>query len=388
MRLSTTRLLINPQFRARYLSCSSKFSTRIQSISGSEFESESPITFPWLSKLKSTELQHLARATGIQSSGTKSVLLERIENTLQNHVTQTHSRRGQPWRILSIDMGIQNLAFTHLVLPCPLSSATESNPKSDSIVPAPEMRAWRRLAVSDIGSLALSPESASASSSTVTLSKETSSDAFRPDLYASTAYTLITTLLSAYNPTHILIERQRFRSGGGSAVQEWTLRVGVFEGMLYAILHALRMERGGHLSSILVEGVEPKRVVGYWGETKGEGLDTDGTKKKLSAREVKKGKIDLVGRWLDSASDASKNKVLVGEHEAVRDLVDAYLRKWKGEKSTSKSKKEPAGSGASVKRIGKLDDLADCLLQGVTWLEWQVMRERLVREGIKALEGV
>ncbi|KAJ5614301.1 hypothetical protein N7528_007955 [Penicillium herquei] len=386
MRLSITRLLINPQCRARYFStCSYRFSTGIQNVPGSEFESESPITFPWLSKLKSTELQHLARKTGIQSSGTKSVLLERIENTLQNHVAQTHSRRGQPWRILSIDMGIQNLAFTHLVLPCPLSSATESNPNSDITVPAPEMRAWRRLAVSDIASLGLSAEPASAS--TVVLPKETSSDAFRPDLYASTAYTLITTLLSAYNPTHILIERQRFRSGGGSAVQEWTLRVGVFEGMLYAILHALRMERGGDLSSILVEGVEPKRVVGYWGETKGEGLDTDGTKKKLSAREVKKGKIDLVGRWLDSASDDLESKVLVGEDEVVRGLVDAYLRKWKGEKAT-KSKKEPARQGASVEKIGKLDDLADCLLQGVTWLEWQVMRERLVRDGIKALESV
>ncbi|KAJ5699186.1 hypothetical protein N7493_012094 [Penicillium malachiteum] len=387
MRLSTTRLLINPQFRARYFpTCSSKFSTGIQKAPGSEFETESSITFPWLSKLKSTELKHIARATGIQSSGSKSVLLERIENTLQNHAGQTHSRRGQPWRILSIDMGIQNLAFTHLVLPCPLSNASKSNPSSDLIVRAPEMRAWRRLAVSDIGSLGLSTESEPASSSTVILPKETSSDAFRPDLYAPTAYTLITTLLSAYNPTHILIERQRFRSGGGSAVQEWTLRVGVFEGMLYAILHALRMERGGDLSSILVEGVEPKRVVGYWGETKGEGLDTDGTKKKLSAREVKKGKIDLVGRWLDPASDLG-SKVLVGEDEVVRGLVDAYLRKWKGEKAT-RSKKEPAGSGASVERIGKLDDLADCLLQGVTWLEWQVMRERLVRDGIKALESV
>jgi len=184
-----------------------------------------------------------------------------------------------------------------------------------------------------------------------------SKEGFCPARYASNAYTLVDKLLSAYKPTHILIERQRFRSAGGSAVQEWTLRVGVMEGMLYAVLYALKQERGGDVSRMEVHGIEPKRVVKYW-------IDREGGVK-MSAREVKKAKIEIVGGFLEGGR--------VFPEGGVRDLVAGYLKKLHG---------EGKGNG-----LGKLDDLADCLLQGVTWLEWEGMRGRLAREGMEALEG-
>lgn len=423
--------------------------------------------FPWLAPLKSAQLQRIARATGIQSSGTKGALLERIEGELggqgqlrgdgledgdhspnrdRGHPRQRElkQRPRQPWSILSIDMGIRNLAFAHLRV----HPGSES---SGDAPPPPELTAWHRLAVSEIGSLDLKTGDSSQGSLLVTsgtLQEQPTSTAtnpqtkakvkvkakvndpktketFSPSLYAANAYTLITTLLSTYNPTHILIERQRFRSGGGSAVQEWTLRVGVLEGMLYAVLHALRQERGGDVASVQVHGVEPRRVVRYWvgsetpsrveecvGEEKGK------EKKRMNAREVKKVKIDLVGEWLSSAlsdsvsgsksasefeSEAGEGtkmktmevgvdvgeKISIANDRPVQELANAYLTKWRGQSGKQKGKQglvESGGAGAGD--VGKLDDLADCLLQGVTWLEWQVMRERLARDGVHALEGM
>ncbi|KAJ5647196.1 hypothetical protein N7490_003568 [Penicillium lividum] len=361
---------------------------------------------PWLRSLKSTDLQRIARATGIKSSGTKAVLLERIQCELRSHAhvhvqsqAQDRSQQkshsdGEPWRILSIDMGIRNLAFAFLTVPCPFSRTTsglgswnENQDQKQIQVQLqrpfiPELQAWRRLSVSDGLDLSNLPTptptpSSDSESESPAKGKGTEKESYSPDAYASNAYNLIKVLLSTYTPTHILIERQRFRSGGSSAVQEWTLRVGVFEGMMHAILHTLRVERG---NVGIVEGVEPKRVVGFWDEIGRTGggsgivkLDTSTSEKKPSAREVKKAKMGIVGGWLEGSLEGKYGKVIVGEDEAVRELAGAYVRKWRGEKGKKMD-------------IGKLDDLADCLLQGITWLEWQVMRERLVREGLQALD--
>jgi cruciform cutting endonuclease 1 len=454
---------------------------------------------PWLACLKSAQLQRIARATGIQSSGTKGILVERIatELTLQSQLqsqswSQSQSQlpaRGDsavdrvavygtsgttlaqdrqddpgslstginarsrksisehksksanpPWSILSFDMGIQNLAFAHLLVP-------RSESKGIDAPPALELTAWHRLAVSEISTLNLSgsddngifkPVVTDPFKGTIPESEpepepekdqpakspknEKEKPSFSPDLYAANAYTLISSLLSAYRPTHVLIERQRFRSGGGSAVQEWTLRVGVLEGMLYAVLHTLRHERGD-VADVVVRGVEPRRVVRYWlegaqeKEDAGEKAEEKG--KRLTARDVKKAKIDLVGRWISAAmqhADGSKglepgvdsaNKIVLADKTGcpvVHGVADAYLRKWqgrtlkkikgKGSRASKTSSSSGVSSGSAVNDEvipvdpGKLDDLADCLLQGVTWVEWQVMRDRLARAGVAALDSI
>jgi cruciform cutting endonuclease 1 len=58
----------------------------------------------------------------------------------------------------------------------------------------------------------------------------------------------------------------------------------------------------------------------------------------------------------------------------VHATVKAYLERWSGKRSSD-----------TQWRIEKLDDLADCLLQGLTWLEWQVRRAHLAKDGVEEL---
>lgn len=429
--------------------------TLAKSLPHSHPHSTQTLNLNWLSSLKSTQLQHIARATGIQSSGTKGILSARIERALAPYCGSSVStgsgtdngsslgdgrgRKGkQSMRILSVDMGIRNLAFAVLRVArrdgdsgsgVRRGSGSGSGSAVSSTLSTPELVAWRRLAVSEIGELDLDldlggsdvvtgsgltdknpprtsirrdllsrvskPDNTTTTTPTFK-GKGKEKESFSPDHYAKTAYTLITTLLHAYNPTHILIERQRFRSGGASAVQEWTLRVGVLEGMLYAVLETLKREGCLVAEGVEVLGVEPKRVVGFWGGVSASASDEDGSgngdegRRRVSAREVKRGKIDLVGRWLDTAVTGSDGGggdsgriVIPDENTLVRELAAAYLRNLRGENGRRKKGSTGEMEGGE---IGKLDDLADCLLQGITWLEWQVMRERLAREGIEALE--
>lgn len=176
-------------------------------------------------------------------------------------------------------------------------------------------------------------------------------------------------------PTHILIERQRFRSGGAAAVQEWTLRVNTLEAMLHAVLRAHK-EMGRWKGE--VHSIAPGRVGPFWLQGADAAVDSaevveetngkaKGSQSKKSAKvRNKKAKIDLVGNWLDL-----DNIKLVGgaEHTA-----QAYLKRW--------SKKTRGVS--SAEDFTKLDDLADSLLQGMAWIKWEDNIKLLATDGPEA----
>ncbi|KAL4906491.1 mitochondrial resolvase Ydc2 [Aspergillus multicolor] len=426
--------------------------------------------FPWLSTLKTKQLQHLAQRTGLPSSGTKAVLLEELETGLElyreqdgrgvassNRTPKADRRKGgakeedEGLRVLSIDMGIRNLAFAVLNVrgfgpdsfPGTLAemleegkskSASKRRAGRDKVEVG--LEAWRRVSLPlDRGfsveefarylDTSIFPTSSSASSSTAESAgvetDDTPSSTAKPaktkakakaekapfslPVYATHAHSVISALLAKYNPTHVLIERQRFRSSGGSAVQEWSLRVGVFEGMLWAVLHSFKMQQLQEESTRRIGpeviAIEPARVGRFWGPaatssasasasaSDADPASDDGTAKKKrtsSSREGKKLKIDLVGSWLEKgvfSYPAPSNS------ETVRPWVDAYMAKWKKtpkSRAKSKTKAEAKSSdsdlGVADIDITKLDDMADCLVQGVTWLEWEGMKGRAVRDGI------
>ena len=179
----------------------------------------------------------------------------------------------------------------------------------------------------------------------------TGGETFEPSDYAKKAYELMKTSLDMYRPHTVLIERQRYRSGGGAAVQEWTVRVNMLESMFHAVLHTLSQTSSSlsmpffsasNLPEFEVYSVSPKKVTQLWVQEEG----------RLTARETKVKKI------------AMAKSIVEGEEVKVEFMGQA---------------KEVA-ERFNARGQGKADDLADSMLQGLGWWRWHVNREEMVKE--------
>ncbi|KAK0704825.1 mitochondrial resolvase Ydc2 [Lasiosphaeris hirsuta] len=310
-------------------------------------------------KLPAKVLQAIAFQCGLAQAGTRPVLAERI---------QTAAREFQPLtpdaRILSIDMGLRNFAFSLLSPPKP--PPLTQHPSTNKPTPLAHLHAWKRI---DLLRLSAAADSQA-------------SDDFTPSTMAARAVALVQSRFLPLAPTHVLIERQRFRSGGASGVLEWTLRVNTLEAMLYAAFTTLRAV--GAWDGQLV-AVPPSRAtrfmvgegeVGVGGVLLGLEAEGEGVGAKMKQADSKKLKIDLLGRCLEGG------RVIELEGAQVKKAVDDFLE-GRAKTATGRSRVKPTETSVKKKKgetvvkseagaiLTKLDDLSDSLLQGVAWLEWQ-----------------
>lgn len=267
-------------------------------------------------------------------------------------------------------MGIRNLAYC--VLDVPKKPVIRAEPVAPVVVSVlkkkgngiPQVQDWRRLAVST------APDALDKTS-------PKAKEAFDPATLSQTAYALLRSRLLPLNPTHILIERQRFRSMGSKHILEWTIRVNMFESILYAVLCTLKAEG---IWDGQVVGVTPGKVGPFWlGEEEADGNGAEGKHRKerrsKSAKVRNKGlKIDLVRRWLDAG-----DVVGLGS-EGVETVARQYMEKWDRGPGGRRGKRE-----GKEEDMGKLDDLADCLLQGMAWVHWEENKRLALKSGVEAL---
>lgn len=293
------------------------------------------------------------------ADGLESVLFE-----MQNE------RKDRELSIISVDMGIRNLAYCHL------QTKLATSKTGEEILASVKVDTWRRMDVSSGAVQSLQNEPTLSSVSTrksngvndEALEEEVedekgaangpTKESFDPTTYAERAHTFVSRILKDHNPTHILIERQRFRSQGGPAVLEWTLRVGMFEFMLYATLHTLK-QRGAYDTQVVP--VQPSMVNRYWMSL--NGLEAELAEKKTTSAAMKQFKIELVRRILEDEDMVDRSLAFTGQ---ARELAGQFLDKF-----------QRAKRGTRSSRLPKLDDLSDCLLQGLAWIAWQENRNRL-----------
>ncbi|KAK8129659.1 hypothetical protein PG999_002039 [Apiospora kogelbergensis] len=333
--------------------------------------------------LKATQLKTLCLACGLPTSGTKDVLTSRLEEA----VLSARRPKGRPTarRILSVDMGLRNLAYSLIVPSGPLLSAPSAPPLKETHFlssqrfrqpPHVILEAWRRSDVASEGTTQIVER-----------------EQWAPAAMANLTLELVRDRLLPMNPTHVVIERQRFRSGGSSAVQEWTLRVNTLEAMIHSTFRTLK--EMGHWSGEVIS-VAPVRVGPFWvgaaGEVDAVSAETQSpleleteflqrteqklsikTKNKMAKTRNKKAKIDLVGNWLQVEGILNPPST---QHEVKR-TMKLYLDRVLG----VRRKKGADKLQEAAEESRKLDDLADCLLQGMAFIKWEENRNMLAREG-------
>ena len=303
---------------------------------------------PWVERLKLAELHRLAASLGSPSSGNKTVRISSIRNSLQQATQRSENEAPEILSIISIDMGIRNLAYCHITSPVP-KHLLASHPLNM------RLETWQRVSIGK-APLPSSTKSATYKKKTVALQPSTittEKESFEPIDYAAYAYTFLRRIIDQHKPTHVLIERQRFRSGGQAAVQEWTIRIGVFEGMLYAVLRTLAEQKSHECRVVPILPVQVNR---YWLAHPSE-ASVKNPEDKIQAKAMKQHKIKLVGKLLEE--DVTQSTQMLLSTTALQ-TKDAFLARLNGVKSCEKDHE-----------FRKLDDLSDCLLQGVAWLNWQ-----------------
>lgn len=335
-----------------------------------------------LSTLKASQLKYAATSIGLASTGTKAEL----ENLIRQRVGEQWLSTKSP-RIVSIDMGIKNLGICVLEAPG-FDRSKEIRSSIDSRMPIKVLE-WKKVDV--LSQLSSATDVVSPAKSERQRAAKPAIDAsiFRPSVLSRTALNIAEDLLHSYKPSHILIERQRFRSGGASAVQEWTLRVNMLESMLWACFATIQSTRSRkHISSNFsttfpeIFEVSPARVARFWcGSPLERGTVITAA---LLAGEVKivaspqherkkidkKDKINVVRSWL--AVDGKHPDVQLEFTSQAQKIAEAF-------KTEAGRERRRGGSALStgVHEPPKLDDLADCLLQGVAWVRWEENRQRL-----------
>ncbi len=359
-----------------------------------------------LSALKAVELKRLAFLAGLTNSGTKAEHLSRLPKELSvTRIHNTSNTQSRSKRILSIDMGIRNLAYCVLDVPHPdtrktatrtpaatFADLTASRETMPTALRGLKLLAWERTAVSAASAVPATPADGTIALPNDPVSKES----FEPATLARLAYALVTSVFLPHDPDVVLIERQRYRSGSAPSILEWTVRVNMFESMLHGVFETLRQQRDSRADPSLsnsravgrgssdfpdVHSVNPKKVSSFWlADRVGMGGEEGkGTAVKKS-KEQKEVKIRVAEEWLRGVA-----LTFSGEAATTR---KAFLEMRANKKGARRSKKEEivhdadrnavkASERDSIK-LTKLDDLADCLLQGIAWVQWEINRRKIL----------
>ncbi|KAH7094717.1 mitochondrial resolvase Ydc2 [Paraphoma chrysanthemicola] len=359
-------------------------------------------------------LQALLARIGSASSGTKDVLQARFRrDVVAQHLFalpsstkgDPHKQHGKKLRIVSIDMGIKNLAF------CDVEMEYSGD---DSMNPTLDIIRWDKLNLLDTNYDLDHSQSELRNSLYVkdrVKDAEDEQDPYSLPVLSRTAYTFLRKSVLEVSPDIILIERQRWRSGGSSAIQQWTVRVNTLEAMLWAILNTLNLEQSATSRGVKgavtqsqygVHGVDPKRVGQYWlgqqSKARAErpafhedalNVDVNQIKKEARSKAEKKAKIAILRSWFSTKPASTQPStpasapilsftVGLGATAALNALSLPSAKTRRKKKADIDDQVVEKGLPVvAEKDLKKLDDITDSCLQVAAWVAWESTRRQL-----------
>ncbi|QSL65724.1 hypothetical protein MERGE_000002 [Pneumocystis wakefieldiae] len=291
-----------------------------------------------LQQLTLPQLRIIAIKCGILNKGNKLELIQRILQEISK--TRLINNNFTLHRILSIDVGIRNLAFSSIIVPSIIIKDSNLIYHKPFVVDG-----WDKLSIES-----------------KKIDNKIIKKAYNPEEFSFLAYQLAKSLLKEFKPQTILIERQRYSTRGKNTVQEWIIKINMFENMLHSIFRCFKEEMIWDDQEADILSIDPAKISSFWlkknnilmknfpiNHNLSILIDSEDKKpnyqSKTSTLRSKKEKIEIINSWLKAGSIFDfKNTQITAE--------DFLLKKKDKDKL-------------------KIDDLADSLLQGISWIVWE-----------------
>ncbi|KAF8939230.1 hypothetical protein BGZ58_010313 [Dissophora ornata] len=196
----------------------------------------------------------------------------------------------------------------------------------------------------------------------------------------------------------VIVERQRFRTSGMHAVLDATFKCSVVEGMIHTWLAIWQQQQQqqekegmhGQKAGLFVESMSPRSTASWWGigawthmggfrysssNPKDEGQDEDKDKDEIESEQVQQPKL------------MSKSQKYYGKKLQSESIVDQWIYNQQ-DRVQETGLSDPLGFQVQCSpqnrdyysQEEKRDDLSDALLQAIAWFEW---RRRAIQEAVE-----
>ncbi|KAG0032886.1 hypothetical protein BGZ82_006345 [Podila clonocystis] len=218
-------------------------------------------------------------------------------------------------------------------------------------------------------------------------SKKALSPQYDPRLVALRLNEIMQTIVDSERIGGVIVERQRFRTGGMHSVLDATFKCGVVEGMIHTWLALWEKGRvSGSLDKkhkdVVIESISPRAVGTWWS------IGSVSRSGSVSSEESTDSASEVDTLDAGGMSKKPKSPKYATKKKQSRMIVDGWLHKLedKDSKMGTRDNSHPLRVSCSptirewYRREKKRDDLSDCLLQAVAWYEW---REHAMTEALQ-----